>query len=61
MDANGDGIISKSELKATLKRAGALFTNWKANWAMASADVNDNGVIDGDMELKDVIEYAQKL
>lgn len=60
LDKNGDGVISKVELEEALKSIGLKFTNWKAKQAMSSVDANNNGFIDTDVELKEVIEYAQK-
>lgn len=36
------------------------FTNCKTKQAMAAADVNSNGIINSDLKLKVVVEYAQK-
>lgn len=59
MDGNGDGVISKKELEKSIKSLGLWFPGWKAKQAFAAADSNDNGLIDTDEELKELIEFAQ--
>ena len=59
MDGNGDGVISKKELEKAIRSLGLWFPSWKAKRAFAAVDSNDNGLIDTDEELKELIEFAQ--
>ncbi|RWR92551.1 polcalcin Phl p 7-like protein [Cinnamomum micranthum f. kanehirae] len=59
MDSNDDGVISKKELEKAIKGLHLLFPAWKTKQAFAAVDSNDNGLIDTDEELKELIEFAQ--
>jgi len=59
IDSNGDGCISKDELRAELKRLGMSFTSWKAWRAMVHADLDRNNSIEGEQEIEELIKYAQ--
>lgn len=59
MDGNSDGVISKKELEKAIRSLGLWFPGWKAKQAFAAVDSNDNGLIDTDEELNELIEFAQ--
>ena len=46
MDANGDGFVSKDELKAMLSSLGEPVEDSVVNEMMAVADVNGDGKVD---------------
>lgn len=45
-DANGDGRISKDELREVLRITGGFFASWKSNKVLKSIDSNHDGFID---------------
>ena len=58
-DANGDGKLSKPELRAAFNKLGALIPRFRAHQGMAVADGNGDGFIDlDDNELEDLIKFA---
>uniref|UniRef100_A0A1D1YDZ7 Putative calcium-binding protein CML23 n=1 Tax=Anthurium amnicola TaxID=1678845 RepID=A0A1D1YDZ7_9ARAE len=59
VDANNDGLISKGELREALRGLGLHFTRWRARRAMKYADSNGNGHIDGDSEIKALIQVLR--
>ncbi|MCL7032012.1 hypothetical protein MKW94_000859 [Papaver nudicaule] len=59
-DTNGDGQISRQELEKALRELGIYFPGWRARRAMAYADINNNGHLDGDIEVTELLEYVKK-
>ena len=60
-DVNGDGRISKSELKKVIKHAGIWFGFLRCPKVMKYADVNHNGFIgDDDDEISKLAEFVTK-
>lgn len=58
-DANGDGRISRDELRSAIHRLGGWFTTWKSGKGMQQADINGNGFID-EGEINNLITFMQK-
>lgn len=58
-DANGDGRISKDELREVLRITGGLFASWKSNKVLKSVDDNHDGFID-DIELVNLAHFVEK-
>ncbi|PIA56437.1 hypothetical protein AQUCO_00700634v1 [Aquilegia coerulea] len=57
-DADGDGRISKNELRTAMRSLGIYFTTWKSRRGIRFADSNGDGFID-DNEIDGLIEFAQ--
>ncbi|KAJ4963408.1 hypothetical protein NE237_023347 [Protea cynaroides] len=57
-DADGDGRISKEELRDFLKRQGYWFTSNRTGQFFKHNDFNHNGVIDDDRELTALVEFG---
>ncbi|KAI0494837.1 hypothetical protein KFK09_024982 [Dendrobium nobile] len=60
IDLNGDGLISRKELRDGLRALGMNSTPWKAWRALVHADLNHNKHIDGDKEVEELVNYARK-
>ncbi|KAL0908665.1 hypothetical protein M5K25_023170 [Dendrobium thyrsiflorum] len=60
IDRDGDGKISRKELRDALRVLGMNCTRWKAWRALVHADLNHNKHIDGDDEVEELIKYARK-
>ncbi|OVA15805.1 EF-hand domain [Macleaya cordata] len=60
IDTNGDGRISKQELEEALRKLGIRFARWRAKRAIAHSDKNHNGLVDGDLEIIELLEYVKK-
>ena len=58
VDVNGDGRISRQELKDALRVIGMNCAWWKAWRAKKYADLNHNNYIDGEQEIKELIQHA---
>ncbi|KAL5071903.1 hypothetical protein RYX36_022790 [Vicia faba] len=58
-DANGDGRISKGELRQLLRIFGGLFASWKISKVLKSVDSNNDGFID-DKEFVNLARFAEK-
>ncbi|XWS25628.1 hypothetical protein CRYUN_Cryun27aG0084200 [Craigia yunnanensis] len=56
-DGNGDGRLSKQELKNAFYYIGSHFPNWRANRALNRADDNEDGYI-SEGEMDDLVEYV---
>ncbi|KAK8362431.1 hypothetical protein V6Z11_A03G103700 [Gossypium hirsutum] len=56
-DRNGDGRLSKQELKSALYYMGSHFPSWRAAQALNRADGNDDGYI-SEGEMDDLVEYV---
>ena len=58
-DSDGDGKLSKNELKQAFKVLGSSFGFYRAKKALLRADSNNNDFIDiNDKEFEDLIDYA---
>ncbi|KAG1366617.1 Calmodulin-1 [Cocos nucifera] len=60
VDLNGDGRISRDELKQTLHDLEINWATLKAWWAVLRNDLNRNHCIDGELEIKKLKKYAAK-
>lgn len=60
IDRDGDGMISRQELRDALRTLGMSCTRWKAWCALVNADLNHNKHIDGDAEVEEFVRYAAK-
>ncbi|MFS7972697.1 putative EF-hand domain-containing protein [Helianthus anomalus] len=58
-DTNGDGKLSRKELKVCLKKFGMSFAGFRAWHAIRHIDANGDGMI-GEDEIKELIKYAAK-
>ncbi|MCL7035822.1 hypothetical protein MKW94_005089 [Papaver nudicaule] len=58
-DTDGDGRISKQELREALRGAGRWFTTWKSGRGVRSADANRDGFIN-ENEMSSLIKFATK-
>ncbi|KAL2522766.1 Uncharacterized protein Fot_26689 [Forsythia ovata] len=54
-DVDGDGRISKTELREAIRTSGAWFSGWKSGRGMDEADINQDGYID-DHEIENLME-----
>ena len=57
-DVDGDGRISRSELREAIRRRGGWFTTLKAGRAVRHADRNNSGYVD-DAEIENLVAFAQ--
>ncbi|KAH0451409.1 hypothetical protein IEQ34_018708 [Dendrobium chrysotoxum] len=60
IDTDGDGKISRKELRHALRALGLNCAWWKAWRALEHAELNHNKHIDGDGEVEELIKYAVK-
>ncbi|XP_027091868.1 uncharacterized protein [Coffea arabica] len=58
-DSNGDGRISKEELRQAIRAKGGWFTRWKCKDGLKSADKDGNGFIEDD-EMSYLKDFALK-
>ena len=58
-DTNGDGKISRRELRAGLRSLGLRFACFRARRALRYADANGDGVI-SEEEINDLARYVSK-
>ncbi|KAF5792335.1 putative EF-hand domain pair protein CML [Helianthus annuus] len=58
-DTNGDGKLSRKELKVCLKKFGLYFAGFKAWLAISHIDADGDGMISED-EIDELIKYASK-
>lgn len=58
-DTDGDGVLTRKELKEAFKAAGSSFPGWRAIRALCHADKNRDGVI-SEKELNNLLHYASK-
>lgn len=57
-DSNGDGRISRNELRAAIRSCGAWFTAKKSGRGMGEADADGSGYIEED-EIEHLLEFAE--
>ena len=58
-DTNGDGSISKDELRKAIRSLGKRFSGWRSARGIRKADRNHDGVISDD-EITYLVAFAQK-
>jgi Ca2+-binding EF-hand superfamily protein len=58
-DADGDGRISREELREALRSLDLWFAWWKAREALRDADANRNGLVDPD-EMGRLYAFARR-
>lgn len=59
-DKNGDGLISKEELKTVIKRfGGRWFPGWRSRRAIKKADKDADGYI-SENDVQYMVKFAQK-
>ncbi|KAH0989931.1 hypothetical protein GBA52_001414 [Prunus armeniaca] len=59
LDKDGDGRISKEELKAAFDKFGSRWSSFRAWRALCHADANKDGYISKE-EFTDIVNYALK-
>ncbi|KAJ1436773.1 EF-Hand 1, calcium-binding site [Sesbania bispinosa] len=57
-DGNGDGCLSKDELKKAFKEFGFKMPSWRACYCLRKADTNRDGQICHGEELDIVVDYV---
>ncbi|KAK1256933.1 hypothetical protein QJS04_geneDACA017224 [Acorus gramineus] len=60
VDVNGDGRINLRELRQALHRLNLPHPGWKAFLLMRQVDVNGNHLIDGNFEVKVLINLLRE-
>ncbi|KAJ0981493.1 hypothetical protein J5N97_009748 [Dioscorea zingiberensis] len=58
-DTDGDGRISKAELKRAIRSVRGRFSSWKTRRGIRLADSDGDGYID-ENEVENLIEFAKK-
>ncbi|OAY22908.1 hypothetical protein MANES_18G036100v8 [Manihot esculenta] len=58
-DVNGDGLLSKEEIKKAFQKLGSRLPGWRVNRALHHADINGDGNIGLD-ELDELVKYVIK-
>ena len=58
-DRNGDGRISKGELREAMRAKGVWFAGWKCHEGLSAADKDGNGFIEDD-EMNNLKDFALK-
>ncbi|KAK4342530.1 hypothetical protein RND71_038346 [Anisodus tanguticus] len=58
-DKNGDGKISKQELKLAFKEMSLRFSGWRAGRAFRHSDINEDGYINEE-EMSELVTYASR-
>ncbi|PSS31418.1 Calcium-binding protein CML10 [Actinidia chinensis var. chinensis] len=58
-DTNGDGRLSRQELKAAFRSLGLRWSGWRAARAMRHADANGDGFISQE-EMDELVKYATR-
>ncbi|XP_020231802.1 calmodulin, striated muscle [Cajanus cajan] len=56
-DGDGDGYLSKNDLKKAFKEFGSKLPAWRACHCLRKADTNNDGLVGG-IELDIVVDYA---
>jgi len=57
-DVNGDGRISRDELRRAVRSLGGRFSGWKSSRWIRQADSDGNGYVE-EGEVNNLIEYAR--
>ncbi|KAK9946518.1 hypothetical protein M0R45_011981 [Rubus argutus] len=57
LDKNGNGKLSKEELKAAFRTLGSRWSSYRARRALRHVDANGDGFISNE-ELNDLVNYA---
>ncbi|KAI4336970.1 hypothetical protein L6164_015435 [Bauhinia variegata] len=57
VDGDGDGRLTRDELKKAFDKLGAWFPAFRTKLALNAADKNGDGVISGDLETEELIYY----
>lgn len=60
VDTNKDGYVSDQELEKALQDLRLWFAGWRSGRGMKRADLNHNGKVDNDQEMKELLEHALK-
>ncbi|KAM0948960.1 putative EF-hand domain-containing protein [Dioscorea sansibarensis] len=58
-DTDGDGRISKAELKKAIKSVRGRFSSWKSRQGFRLADADGDGFID-ENEIENLVEFARQ-
>ncbi|KAG0499539.1 hypothetical protein HPP92_004230 [Vanilla planifolia] len=58
-DIDGDGHISREELRRAIRSVGGRFSGWRSGRWIRQADADGDGLIDVDDEIDNLIAYAQ--
>ncbi|KAK7351652.1 hypothetical protein VNO77_11249 [Canavalia gladiata] len=58
-DTDGDGRISKAELRRAARHTGGLFASWSSDRFFKAADADHNGFID-ENEFRNLAQFADK-
>ncbi|GJN33109.1 hypothetical protein PR202_gb21675 [Eleusine coracana subsp. coracana] len=58
-DTDGDGKISRNELREALRRRGGWFTTMRSGRALRQADKDNSGFVD-ETEVENLIAFAKK-
>ncbi|CAK9177001.1 unnamed protein product [Ilex paraguariensis] len=58
-DTNGDGKLSREELKAAFRSLGLQFSGWKAWRAVHHVDANRDGYV-SEEEMNELVKYAMQ-
>lgn len=58
-DGDGDGRISKDELRKAIRSIGVRFSWWRSGRGIRRADSNSDGILD-DGEIDNLVSFAQK-
>jgi len=58
-DVNGDGRISRDELRRAIRTLGGRFSGWKSGRWIRQADSDGDGYIE-EGEIDNLVEFAQK-
>ncbi|PKU62138.1 polcalcin Phl p 7-like [Dendrobium catenatum] len=58
-DVNGDGRISRNELRHAIRSIGVRFSGWRSNRWIRQADANGDGFIDVEGEIDNLLDYAK--
>ncbi|GFS33225.1 hypothetical protein Acr_00g0027180 [Actinidia rufa] len=58
-DTNGDGRLSRKELKVAFRSLGLRWSGWRAAQAIRHADANGDGFISKE-EMDELVKYATR-
>lgn len=57
-DKDGDGRISRDELRSAIRSKGKRFSGWRSSRALRQADANRNGAVD-EGEIENLVLFAK--